>query len=273
MTDPTSLAFLVLALLATGAFSGFLAGLLGVGGGIVIVPVLFHVFSIFSIDPSIRMQVAVGTSLATIIPTAMVSARTHWRKGGVDQALLRRLAPMVFVGVIIGTLLAGAVSGQALTAVFATVALLVAINMAIGQGAITIGKQLPGRIGVGAMGTVIGTISAMMGIGGGTLTVPLLSLFSYPIRTAVGTAAALGLVISIPGAIGFVLTGQGQPALPPFSFGYVDWAGFLAIVPTSIFLAPWGAKAAHAISRVWLSRAFAFFLAATSLKMFWSLMH
>lgn len=272
MADQTTVVLYVLALLATGAFSGFLAGLLGVGGGIVVVPVLLIVFDAFNVDPSIRNQVAVGTSLATIIPTSIVSARSHWRKGSMDQSLLRSLAPMTFVGVIVGTLLASIVSGNVLTAVFATVALLVSIKMAMGPNAFVIGKRLPGRIGVGAIGTTIGTVSAMMGIGGGTLTVPVLSLFSYPIHTAVGTAAALGLVISIPGAIGFALTGHGQEMLPPFSIGYVNWVGFLTIVPTSIFTAPWGAKVAHAISRVWLSRAFAFFLIVTSIKMFASLL-
>lgn len=272
MTDASSLGLLFVALLATGAFSGFLAGLLGVGGGIVIVPVLFHIFDLFNVDPSIRMQIAVATSLSTIIPTSIVSARSHWRKGAVDRNLLRLLAPTVFVGVIIGTLLAGIVSSQVLTAVFATVALVVSVNMAMGPGAVVIGKQLPGPVGVGAIGTGIGTLSAMMGIGGGTLTVPTLSLFSYPIHTAVGTASALGLVIAIPGTIGFALLGQGHAALPPFSIGYVNWAGFLAIVPTSILMAPWGAKAAHAISRVWLSRAFALFLGITSIKLFLGLM-
>src|SRR4051812_29457913 len=138
MTDPTSLTVLALALVATGVFSGFLAGLLGVGGGIVVVPALFLVFDSFNVDPSIRMQVAVGTSLATIIPTSIVSARSHRKKGAIDQDLLRRLAPPVFIGVIVGTAFAGVVSGHVLTAVFATVALIVALNMGIGAGAFTI---------------------------------------------------------------------------------------------------------------------------------------
>jgi uncharacterized membrane protein YfcA len=271
--EKTYLITLVLALVATGAFSGFLAGLLGVGGGIVIVPVLFQVFDLFGVDQSIRMQVAVATSLATIIPTSIVSARSHWKKQSVDQALLRRLAPTTFIGVIAGTLLASSVSGHILTAVFATVALIVAVKMALGPEALVIGKTLPGTAGVGFMGAVIGTVSAMMGIGGGTLTVPLLSLFSYPIHRAVGTAAALGLIISVPGAIGFAVAGYGHSQLPPFSLGYVNWAGFLAIVPTSILAAPYGARLAHAISRVWLSRAFAFFLTITSIKLFIGLLH
>jgi uncharacterized membrane protein YfcA len=273
MDDHAYIVMLVLALVATGAFSGFLAGLLGVGGGIVIVPVLFQVFEVFNVDPSVRMQVAVGTSLATIIPTSIVSARSHWKKGSVDQSLLLKLAPLTFIGVIAGTFLASSVSGHVLTAVFATVALIVAVKMAMGPEAFVVGKGLPGPGGTGFMAIIIGGVSAMMGIGGGTLTVPLLSLFSYPIHAAVGTAAALGLIISVPGAIGFAIAGHGNPLLPPFSIGYVNWVGFLAIVPTSIFMAPYGARVAHAISRIWLSRAFAFFLLITSIKMFWGLLH
>jgi uncharacterized membrane protein YfcA len=268
MDQYVELVALILALIATGCCSGFLAGLLGVGGGIVIVPVLFQVFEVFGVDPTVRMQVAVGTSLATIIPTSIVSARSHWRKGSVDRELLQRLAPMTFIGVILGTLVASWVSGQVLTAVFATVALLVALKMAMGPDAFAIGHALPGRAGTGVMGSVIGGVSAMMGIGGGTLTVPLLSLFRYPIHSAVGTAAALGMIISLPGAIGFAIAGYGNPALPPFSLGYVNLAGFLTIVPTSILAAPWGARTAHAISRVWLSRAFGFFLIITAIKLF-----
>lgn len=273
MSDHAELLNLTPALIATGCFSGFLAGLLGVGGGIVIVPVLFHVFDVFGVDPSVRMQVAVGTSLATIIPTSIVSARSHWRKGTVDRALVQRMAPMTFVGVIIGTALASWVSGQVLVAVFASVALLVAIKMALGPDWFALGDGLPGRLGTGAMSTIIGGISAMMGIGGGTLTVPLLSLFKYPIHSAVGTASALGLIISVPGAIGFAIAGYNDPALPAFSLGYVNLAGFLTIVPTSILAAPWGARAAHATSRAWLSRAFAFFLVITAIKLFAGLIH
>jgi uncharacterized membrane protein YfcA len=222
----------------------------------------------FGVDSSVQMQVAVGTSLATIVPTSIVSARSHWRKGGVDRGLLRRLAPMTFVGVVLGTLLASRVSGQSLTLVFALVALLVAFKMVIGADSLVIRDGLPKWPGTGAIGTIIGAFSAMMGIGGGTLTVPVLSLFRYPIHSAVGTAAALGVVISLPGAIGFAIIGSGNPLLPPFSLGYVNLVGFAAIVPSAILAAPWGAKTAHIISREWLSRAFACFLLITSIKLF-----
>jgi uncharacterized membrane protein YfcA len=272
MSTSTEIVVFALALIATGAFSGFLAGLLGVGGGIVVVPVLFLVFDAFNVDPSIRMQVAVGTSLATIIPVSITSARSHRKKGAIDDDLLRRIAPSVFIGVIAGTTIAGYVSGHVLTAVFATVALIVAVNMGLGAGKFTIGKELPGKAGLSGLGFFIGGVSAMMGIGGGTLSVPTLSLFGYPIHRAVGTASALGIIIAIPGAIGFMITGWNHPNLPPFCLGYVNWVGFLLIVPTSILAAPWGARTAHAISRQSLSRAFAVFLAITAVKLFMSLM-
>lgn len=268
MSGHSELLVLSLALLATGLCGGFLAGLLGVGGGIVVVPILFHVLAAFDVDPAVRMQVAVGTSLATIIPTSVVSALSHWRRDSVDRRLLRDLAPAAFLGVLIGTALASLVSGQVLTGVFALVALVVAVKMAMGPESLLIGDKLPGRLGTGALGSVIGGVSAMMGIGGGTLTVPLLSSFRYPIHAAVGTAAALGLVISVPGAIGFAVIGSGNPLLPDYSLGYINLAGVLAIAPASMLAAPWGARAAHAIGREWLSRAFAFFLFATSVKLF-----
>jgi uncharacterized membrane protein YfcA len=271
MFDHAELAALVLGLIVTGCSGGFLAGLLGVGGGIVVVPILFHVLEMFGIDQAVRMQVAVGTSLATIIPTSIVSTWSHWRRESVDRRLVQNLAPTTFVGVVIGTLFASWVSGQVLTGVFAGVALLVAVRMATGPDSFMIRSQLPGRFGTGLIGAVIGSVSAMMGIGGGTLTVPLLSSFRYPIHSAVGTAAALGLVISFVGAIGFVIIGYDDPLLPPFSVGYVNVAGVLAIVPASMLAAPLGVRVAHAISREWLSRAFAFFLVLTSIKLFVSL--
>lgn len=258
---------LLIGLVITGCCGGFLAGLLGVGGGIVVVPVLFHVLQIVGVDEAVRMQVAVGTSLATIIPTSIVSARSHLRRGSVDKALLRRLAPLTFIGVMAGTLVASWVSGQVLTAVFAVVALLVAVKMAMGANAFILGNGLPGRFGTGVIGAIVGGVSAMMGIGGGTLTVPVLSMFRFPIHAAVGTAAALGLIISLVGATGFAIAGYGKPALPPYSLGYINWVGFLAIVPTSMLVAPLGSRVAHAISREWLSRAFALFLFLTAIKL------
>ncbi|HYF17994.1 MAG TPA: sulfite exporter TauE/SafE family protein [Ramlibacter sp.] len=256
---------------ATGLVSGTLAGMLGVGGGIVIVPLLFNVFPLFGIPESIQMKLAVATSLATIIPTSIQSARKHHAKGAMDVALLRSVWPSMLAGVVLGTLLAVHVRGEGLTAVFALVALLVALNMGFTGVDFRITDRVPDGPPRQAMGIGIGSVSAMMGIGGGTLGVPLLSMFGYPIRQAVATASAFGLIISIPATLGFIWGGWSDPRVPPWSLGYVSLIGLALIAPSSILATPWGVRLAHSIPPLWLKRAFAIFLAATSLRMFYSL--
>ena len=271
LTDPVWLAALAAAMAATGLVSGTLAGLLGVGGGIVIVPLLFNVFPLFGIPESIQMKVAVATSLATIIPTSIQSARKHYAKGAMDVGLLRSIWPSMLLGVAFGTFLAVYVRGEGLTAVFAMVSLLVALNMGFTGVDFKITESVPAGPPRQAMGIGIGSVSAMMGIGGGTLGVPILSMCGHPIRAAVATASAFGLIISIPATIGFVWGGWNDPLLPPFSFGYVNLVGVALIAPTSILATPWGVHLAHTIPPLWLKRAFAVFLAVTSIRMFWSL--
>jgi uncharacterized membrane protein YfcA len=267
----TSLVTAVVALIAAGAVGGVISGLLGVGGGIVTVPVLFEIFGILGIDESVRMHLAVGTSLATIIPTAITSARSHAKRGAVDGALLRKLGPPLFAGVILGSLIAGPLKGQVLTAVFATAALVVSIYMALRRDTWRLGEQFPHGIGLAAMGGSIGFLSVLMGIGGGTLGVPAMTLFNVPIRRAVGTSSALGLVVSLPGAIGFVISGWGHPDLPPFSAGYVNLLASVVLLPTILLTVPIGARLAHSISQTALRRAFAIFLAVVAVRMFLSL--
>ncbi len=271
MQDPMWLATLALAMAGTGLLSGLLAGLLGVGGGIVIVPLLFNVFPLFGIPESIQMKVAVATSLATIIPTSIQSARKHHAKGAMDVPFIRSIWPSMLAGVAFGTLLAVHVRGEGLTAVFAMVAMLVALNMGFTAVDFKITESVPSGPPRQALGIGIGSVSAMMGIGGGTLGVPLLSMFGYPIRQAVATASAFGLIISIPATIGFIWGGLSDPRVPPWSLGYVNLVGFALIAPSSILATPLGVKLAHSIPPLWLKRAFAVFLAATSLRMFWSL--
>ena len=271
-SDWSFLALLAAAMLGAGLFGGFLAGLLGVGGGIVIVPVLFQVFTMLELDSAVRMHIAVGTSLATIILTAALSTRSHHKRGSVDARLLKSWGPAIFAGVLAGSVLATWASGSLLTAVFAVVALIVAAHMALTPEGTHLAKELPKGVIKLAIAFVIGVISAMMGIGGGTLSVPTLSLFNYPIRYAVGTAAAIGLIIGIPGTIGFVVGGWRTEGLPPYSLGYVNLIGFALIVPASMLAAPWGVRVAHAIPPVWLRRTFALFLLVTALRLFYSLL-
>lgn len=262
----------VLAMAATGIAAGFVAGLLGVGGGIIIVPVLDLVLGIFGVDPSIRMKIAVSTSLATIVFTSMSSARAHYKKGAIDFDILKTWGPMIFVGVLIGTFIAGSVDGRVLSLVFAVVALLVAANMILRAKSHALLPAFPNVVVKGGLGVVVGAISAMMGIGGGTLSVPILTAFGTDIRRAVATGAAIGFVIAIPGTIGYIIAGWNVPDLPPGSLGFVNLLAFICIIPLSMLAAPWGAKVAHSIDRKYLSYGFGLFLVATSIKMFWGLL-
>lgn len=265
------LAALALSLAVVGCCSGFLAGLLGVGGGIVIVPALFYVFDFLAIEPAIRAHLAVGTSLATIVPTSIVSLRAHRKRDAVDGALLKSWGPMVTLGVVIGVVVAAFVDGKALTGVFGVVALIVALYMLFSREGTSFAGSLPRQPWRSLLALVIGGISTLMGIGGGTLSVPVLSLFSFPLRRAVGTAAAIGLIIAVPGTLGFILNGWHAAGLPPFSLGYVSLVGIAAIVPTSMLFAPYGARAAHGMEVGWLRKSFAIFLGLTGLKMVGSL--
>jgi uncharacterized membrane protein YfcA len=259
-----------LSLLLTGAVAGILAGLLGVGGGIVVVPVLYHLFGLLGIDESVNMHVALGTSLATIIATSIASARAHYRKGSLDFALLKSLAPAIFIGVVLGAVLAGMARGEVLRVIFAVFALLVAANMGLRHEAIILASHLPTGWVRQSIGVLIGGLSTVMGIGGGTLSVPILTACNYPVRMAVGTASAIGLIISLPGTIGFILSGLGVPARPPGSLGFVNLIGFALIVPTTVLLAPLGARIAHSINPSRLRIVFALFLFATAIRMLYT---
>lgn len=264
--NPWWLIGLASALLLTGAVAGVLAGLLGVGGGIVIVPVLYHLFTLLGIDSDVRMHVAVGTSLAAIVPTSIISARAHYKRGGLKPALLKPLVPGTLVGVLIGALLSGYLSGQVLAAIFAIIALLVALNMAAERN-LDLRDGLPGPFGTSVLGVFIGSLSTLMGIGGGTLSVPILNACRTPMHIAVGTGAALGTVISLPGALAYLINGLGATSLPPATLGYVNLLGLALIVPATMLTAPWGARIAHAINARLLRRLFALFLALTAVRM------
>ena len=266
--DTGTIILLAAALLGAGAFAGVLAGLLGVGGGIVIVPVLFHIFQFLDVDLSVAMHLAVGTSLSTIIATSISSLNAHNKRGAVDWNLLKSFGPAVAVGVIAGTIVAGMVSGATLTAVFAVLALVIAAHLAFASEKLRLADAVPRGAARFGIGNLIGGLSTMMGIGGGTFTVPTLVMCNYPVHKAVGTASAVGLIIAVPGTIGFVISGIGAANLPAFSFGFVNLLGFFFLVPMTVVMAPVGARLAHGMNQRWLRRAFALFLAITSIRMF-----
>ncbi len=272
MPDTASLLSLAAALVAAGLAAGLIAGLLGVGGGIVIVPVLFQLFTMLGIDPAVTMHLAVGTSLASIVPTSIAAVRAHIRRDAVDFALLRNWAPGVVAGVFAGSALASIARGSLLTGVFGTVAALVALYMMLVPDGVRLRRSLPGLWMQRLIAAVIGCFSAMMGIGGGTLTVPSLVLCDYPIRRAVGTSSAVGMIIAIPGTLGFMIAGWDLPGRPPLSVGFVSLLGLALTAPTAMVTAPYGTRLAHIISPAWLRRAFALFLMLTSARMFWTLL-
>jgi len=260
------------ALLGTGAIAGVIAGLLGVGGGIVIVPVLYYMFTSLGVDQAVLMHVAVGTSLATILATGLSSAVSHWKKGSVDIELLKSWWWAIALGVLAGGTLAGNISGGALTIVFGVVALAVSANMMFRKNAPALVEKLPGAPVKQLLGGLIGGVSVMMGIGGGTLGVPILTLFNYPIRKAVGTAAAIGLIIAVPGTLMSIYFGWGQYKPQPYALGYVDLLGVALIIPTSTLFAPLGAKIAHSIDPSKLKLVFALFLGFTGLRMLYDVL-
>ncbi|WP_321397434.1 sulfite exporter TauE/SafE family protein [Emcibacter sp.] len=237
------LGFVVL-LASASACAGILAGMLGVGGGIILVPVLHFIFGKFGISEDVAMHMAVGTSLTTIVPTSIVSARSHHGKGAVDFALLKAFAPTIIIGVVAGSALADTLRGQVLSIIFGVVALFIAIRLAV------IRKETTARNKDGAAikvigGFLIGGVSALMGIGGGTFSVAVLSKLGYGIHRAVGTSAAIGLLIALPGSIGFMITGTGTPGLPPYSIGYVNLLAVLCVIPATMLATPFGVRIAH----------------------------
>ncbi|MGI9249410.1 MAG: sulfite exporter TauE/SafE family protein [Woeseiaceae bacterium] len=257
------------AMLLTGCIAGVLAGLFGIGGGIVIVPVLEAVLGFLGIDPAIRMHIAVGTSLATIIPTSISSARAHHQRGAVDVEVVKRWAVFVLVGALLGAWIASQVHSRVLAMVFATLAMLVAMKMVFMPESRNLTDAVPRGPLVSVIPTAIGCFSSMMGIGGGTFSVMTLTMFNEPIHRAVGTAALFGLVISLPGTIGFMFAGWNDVRIPQGSLGYVSLVGFACIAPATVLAAPLGARIAHAFSEKRLSMLFGAFLVLASIRLFY----
>ncbi len=256
-----------IALIFTGVFAGILAGLLGVGGGIVIVPVLYFVFQGLGVDPATAMAVATGTSLTTIIPTSISSIRAHHGKGNVDWDLLKSFAPFMVIGVLVGSYLVTIVTGHFFSALFGVMAVLVSANMLFRAKAKPLAESLPSGPGKGVIASLIGFFSVMVGIGGGTLGVPTLTAFNVAAHRAVGTAAAFGLLIALPGALMMLVQGQTPVNAPEYTFGLVNVPGLVAIVPLTVLFAPVGAKIGAKLDGAMLKKVFAVVLAITGVRM------
>ena len=268
MIGEQNLLLLIPLLIATGVFAGVLAGLLGVGGGIVIVPTLYHLFIGFGMSTTLAMPLAVGTSLSTIVLTSWVSARNHYAKGGVDMELVKSWLAPVLLGVLIGSFTPSSIDGTRVKVIFGIMLILVSLHMlASSRWKIELAQQLPNRAVQVLLGILLGLFASMLGIGGGTLMVPMLTLFAFPIHRAVSTASVFGLIISIPATVIYVANGWGVENLPPFTTGYVNWIAFAIIVPMTMWFAPLGVKLAYKLNVTQLKGAFALFLCLVGVKM------
>lgn len=262
------LAWLTLALLIAGGLTGLLAGVFGVGGGALAVPVLYELFTYLDVPDEVRMPLCVGTSLAVIIPTSIRSFQAHRARGAVDMSILKVWAVPVVVGVAFGSVVARYAPEELFKAVFVGVAGVSALRLLMGKESWNFGTSMPGRALMIVYGWIIGILSALMGIGGGQLSSLFMTFYGRPIHQAVATSSGLGILISIPGTVGYIYAGWPRAAefpdvsalQPPLALGYVSLLGLAAFIPTSTLAAPLGAKLAHTLSKRQLEIAFGIFL-------------
>ena len=258
---------IVLSLAATVA--GFMAGLLGVGGGIIMVPALYYAFSVLDFDVTTRMHLSVGTSLAIIIPTSIISTKTHSEYNAVDFKMVKSFGLFILCGVIAGTFLAVNLKTPALVLFFAFFAFLVGLFFIFLRENLMNNPKTISDVVKKISGIVIGFISVPLGIGGGSLMVPFMRTFGYDIRKSIGTAAAVGFLIAVSGAITMSISGKMIGNVnAPYSFGYINLMGFLVFVPVTTVMARIGAKAVHKIDKKLLSKIFGIFLICVSIRSF-----
>lgn len=258
--DPMLLAQMLALLMAVGAFAGVLAGLLGVGGGIVLVPAFYFTFTTLGYGGSQTMQMCVATSLATIIVTSARSLASHNQKGAVDWQILRKWAPGIMAGAVIGVLVVAQLRTVVLQILFGGLAMIVGLYMAFGRSDWRLGSEMPGGLLRAGLSPVIGFLSVLMGVGGGSFGVPLMSLHNTPIHRAVATAAGFGLLIAVPSVIGFLFVTLAPDQKPPFTIGLVNFVAFGITIFMTFLTAPLGARLAHRLEPARLRRVFALFL-------------
>lgn len=260
----SELALMAAALAGAGALAGLIGGLFGVGGGTVLVPALFYAFAVLGVGGESDLHVAVGTSLLTIVATAWKSLAAHRAHGAVDETILKTWTPWVAFGALVGAALAGVVSMEGLALVYGACILLVAAQMGLLPEHVTLRADLPVRWGRRVIATIIGALSAMMGVGGGSLGGMTMVLCGRPIHQAVATASGFGLAIGAVAALGFVVFGWDAPGRPPLSLGYVNVPAAAIMAAMTAVTAPIGARLAHRLDRRVLRKAFAAYLLLTA---------
>ncbi|WNV07547.1 sulfite exporter TauE/SafE family protein [Tardiphaga sp. 709] len=264
----TEIVELAALLIAVGALAGFLAGVFGIGGGAILVPVFYECFRIAGVPLEVRMPLCIGTSLAIIIPTSIRSFRAHMARGAVDMEILRKWWWPILIGVVIGSVTARYAPERLFKIVFVAVAWSAAARLLLARDGWKLGDDLPDGPLMKIYGFFVGLLSTLMGIGGGLFSNLLMTFYGRPIHQAVATSSALAVLISIPGAIGYIYAGWPAAArFPevaalqlPFAVGYVSLIGALLVMPTSLLIAPLGVKAAHAMSKRALEMAFGIYL-------------
>lgn len=265
MPDIWLLAQMVVLLAAIGAVAGVIAGLLGVGGGIVLVPAFFYAFTALGYDGPNLMQVCLATSLATIVVTSIKSVRAHNRHGAVDWDILKGWAGWIAVGAVVGVVAASGLRSVILQGIFGFLGLTVGLYLAFGRAEWRLGETMPKGVGRTVTGGVIGFLSVLMGIGGGSFGVPLMSLFAVPIHRAVATAAGFGLIIAVPSVAGFLLLHPTSP--PPYTLGAVNIPAFALVIAMTMITTPWGVRLAHSMNPKPLKRIFAVFIVVMAANM------
>jgi len=267
MQDPVLLMQMFALLLVIGAFAGVLAGLLGVGGGIVLVPAFFYAFQTLGYDGPQLMQMCLATSLATIIVTSVRSVLSHNKKGAVDWDILRSWAPGIAAGAVLGVLVAASLRSSTLQALFGVLGIVIGLYMGFGRSEWRLGDAMPKGVRLALYSPFMGFMSVLMGIGGGSFGVPLMSLYNVPIHRAVATAAGFGMLIAVPSVFGFLFLEIDAGMRPPYTIGAVNLVAFAIVVAMTLMTAPLGVKLAHAMDPKPLKRVFAVFLTLVALNM------
>lgn len=259
------------AAITVGAVAGVLAGIFGIGGGAVMVPVFYQGLGVIGVDEAVRMHLAVGTSLAIIVPTSISSFRAHLKRGAVDTEFLKSCVLSVPAGVVLATLTAAALSSAGLRIVFACIAVVVGLRLVFDRDSWKLGDNIPDNPLRSLIGLLLGYFSTLMGIGGGVMNNTFMTLYGRPIHQAVATSSGMGVLISIPGMIGYIWAGWGVAGLPLASTGFVNWIAVALIIPVTLFAAPIGARIAHALPKRTLEMSFGIFLVLVAVRFFYSL--
>ena len=267
--DQNQIIFILAAMVASATVVGFMAGFFGIGGGLIMVPILFYLFSFADVEHAFVMHMAIGTSFSIIIPNSIISTMTHMKFKAVDFSIVKTFGAFVAIGVVFGTVFAVSLKTSSLVLFFSIMTMLFAIYFLMAKEKI---NPIPRKINLiyrVVCGFLSGFLSAPMGIAGGVINTPVLKMFGYPIKVAIGCSAAVGFVIAVIGAIGFAISGSYLDIKVPLSLGFINIPTFLIFVPITMFMAKIGAKSVHKFDKKLIGKLFGIYLFIISCKLFY----